>query len=160
MVTVERWGRRKQIVWCFVGMVLSLVTLALLKSPTLAFLIALLSITILLANLGPGVLNMVYPNEVFPTRLRGTGVGFAGSVSRIGSILGVLVFPVLVQQWGMAQATWLFAVIAILGLITSVILAPETKGRSMEELEQLANNGWRDSAGEKVFYGPYQVTKS
>lgn len=144
---------------CFIGMVIALVTLALLKDPGLPFLIALLSVTILLANLGPGVLNMVYPNEMFPTRLRGTGVGFAGSVSRIGSILGVLVFPVLVEQWGMARATWLFAGVAIIGLVTAWILAPETRGRSMDELEDLANNGWRDDAGNKVVYGPYVTSK-
>ncbi len=157
MVTVERLGRRRQMIWCFIGMVIALVVLALMQEPTLAFLIVLLSITILLANLGPGVLNMVYPNEMFPTRLRGTGVGFAGSVSRIGSILGVLVFPVLVQSWGMANATWLFAVVAILGMITAIFLAPETKGRDMDELEDLANNGWRDDAGNRVFYGPYKT---
>ncbi|WP_454294557.1 MFS transporter [Salana multivorans] len=159
MVTVERWGQRRQMIGCFIGMVIALVTLALLKDPGLPFLIALLSVTILLANLGPGVLNMVYPNEMFPTRLRGTGVGFAGSVSRIGSILGVLVFPVLVEQWGMARATWLFAGVAIIGLVTAWILAPETRGRSMDELEDLANNGWRDDAGNKVVYGPYVTSK-
>ncbi|SHJ24269.1 MFS transporter, putative metabolite transport protein [Tessaracoccus bendigoensis DSM 12906] len=156
MFTVERWGRRRQMIWCFVGMVIALVVLALWQDPTLTFLIVFLSITILLANLGPGVLNMVYPNEMFPTRLRGTGVGFAGSVSRIGSILGVLVFPVLVDSWGMANATWLFAGVAIIGLATAVALAPETKGRSMEELEELANNGWRDESGERVVYGNFR----
>ena len=160
MVTVERIGRRRQMIWCFVGMVGALIMLALLNEPSLAFLIILLSVTILLANLGPGVLNMVYPNEMFPTRLRGTGVGFAGSVSRIGSILGVLVFPVLVDSWGMARATWLFAVVAILGLATAVLLAPETKGRTMDELEELANNGWRDEDGNRVFYGPYRTSKA
>ncbi|MFT3889346.1 MAG: MFS transporter [Arachnia sp.] len=157
MYTVERLGRRRQIIWCFVGMVIALIVLAVWQQPTLALLIVLLSVTILLANLGPGVLNMVYPNEMFPTRLRGSGVGFAGSVSRIGSILGVLVFPILVTSWGMNNATWLFAVVGIIGLITSIFLAPETKGRSMEELEELANNGWCDDKGERVFYGPYHT---
>lgn len=148
--------QRRQMIWCFVGMVVARVILALWQEPTLALLVVLLSITILLANLGPGVLNMVYPNEMFPTRLRGTGVGFAGSVSRIGSILGVLVFPVLVGAWGMANATWLFAVVAIIGMLTAVALAPETKGRSLEELEELANIGWRDENGERVVYGSYR----
>lgn len=157
MFTVERWGRRRQMVWCFAGMVVSLVVLALWTDPTLIFLVVLLAVTILLANLGPGVLNMVYPNEMFPTRLRGSGVGFAGSVSRIGSILGVLVFPVLVQSWGMARATWLFAGVAIIGLVTAFALAPETKGRSMEELEELADNGWRDEDGNRVVYGGFRT---
>lgn len=150
MYTVERFGRRKQIIWCFVGMIIVLVTLALTKDPNLAALTVLLSVAILLANLGPGVLNMVYPNELFPTRLRGSGVGFAGSISRIGAILGVTIFPVLVKTWGVSNATWLFAGVAIFGLIISVWLAPETMGKSLEELEDLAERGWKDSNGNRV----------
>ncbi|MDO4664594.1 MAG: MFS transporter [Actinomycetaceae bacterium] len=78
--------RRPQIIWCFVGMIAVLCTLALVDYPSLELLIVLLSVAILLANLGPGVLNMVYPNELFPTRMRASGVGFAGSISRIGAI--------------------------------------------------------------------------
>ncbi|MFP7697154.1 MFS transporter [Trueperella sp. LYQ143] len=155
MFTVERFGRRKQILSCFALMIIALVTLALWTKPPLVPLIIMLSVTILAANLGPGVLNMVYPNEMFPTRLRGTGVGFAGSVSRIGSILGVLVFPLLVTNWGMNKATWLFAGVAIIGMIISFFLAPETKGRSIAEVDQLADNGWRDRFGNRVFYGTY-----
>lgn len=153
MYTVERVGRRKQIIVCLAGMVVSLIILSVWRDPSLVPLIILLAVTILLANLGPGVLNMVYPNEMFPTRLRGSGVGFAGSVSRIGSILGVLVFPVMVQAWGMNNATWLFAGVAAIGLIASIMLAPETKGRNLEELEELANNGWRAKNGDRIFYG-------
>jgi putative MFS transporter len=156
MLTIERVGRRKQILYCFTGMVIALIIFALWKDPSLVPLMLLLSITILLANLGPGVLNMVYPNEMFPTRLRGQGVGFAGSVSRIGSLLGVLVFPVLVGSWGVQNATWLFAGVALVGLIGSFFLAPETQGRSLDELEVLANNGWKNAAGERVFYGKYE----
>lgn len=142
MYSVEHIGRRKQIIWCFVGMVVVLAALALTEAPSMTALIVLLSVAILLANLGPGVLDMVYPNELFPTRLRASGTGFAGSVSRIGAILGVSVFPMMVQTWGMSHSTWLFAGVALFGLVISVLLAPETKGKSLEELEHLAETGW------------------
>ncbi len=153
---VTEWlGRRRQIIYCFVGMTIALIVLALWTAPGLVPMIILLSVTILLANLGPGVLNMVYPNEMFPTRLRGSGVGFAGSVSRIGSILGVLVFPILVASWGMQTATWLFVGVCVIGLIGSLALAPETRGRSLDELERLANNGWRDVNDKPVYYSAF-----
>ncbi|WIK64393.1 MFS transporter [Gleimia hominis] len=155
MYAVEAFGRRKLIISCFCVMVAALVTLALWSTPGLLVLVLLLSVTILMANMGPGVLNMVYPNEMFPTRLRGSGVGFAGSVSRIGSILGVLLFPVLVGTWGMQNATWLFVGVALVGTVVSITLAPETKGRSLDELENLADHGWRDKEGKMVFYGEY-----
>lgn len=47
MYTVERFGRRKQIIWCFVGMILVLVTLAVTENPNLAALTVLLSVAIL-----------------------------------------------------------------------------------------------------------------
>lgn len=153
---VTEWlGRRRQIIYCFAGMIVALIILALWTAPSLVPMIILLSVTILLANLGPGVLNMVYPNEMFPTRLRGSGVGFAGSISRFGSILGVLVFPILVVSWGMQTATWLFVGVCVMGLIVSIALAPETRGRSLDELEQLANNGWRDINGKPVYHSAF-----
>jgi putative MFS transporter len=142
MYSVEHIGRRRQIIWCFAGMVIVLVLLAITRNPALFALIILLSLAILLANLGPGVLDMVYPNELFPTRLRASGTGFAGSVSRIGSILGVAVFPAMVAAWGFSSATWLFVAVAVFGLVISVFLAPETKGKTLEELEAQANEGW------------------
>ncbi|WP_081675465.1 MFS transporter [Propionimicrobium lymphophilum] len=146
MYTVEKIGRRPQIIWCFVGMIVVLSALALMPNPSIGVLIFLLSAAILLANLGPGVLDMVYPNELFPTRLRASGTGFAGSISRIGAILGVSIFPMMVENWGMASSTWLFAGVAVIGLVVSLFLAPETKGKSLEELEVLANNGWKKPA--------------
>lgn len=142
MYSVERIGRRKQMLWAFLGMVIVLTALALGAGQNFAVLVVLLSIAILLANLGPGVLNMVYPNEMFPTRLRASGVGFAGSISRIGAILGVSVFPSLAATWGLARSTWLFAGVAIFGMVVAFFLAPETKGKSLDELEELANAGW------------------
>ena len=143
MYTVEKVGRRPQMLWCFVGMIVVLGALALITDPSVGVLIVLLAFAILLANLGPGVLDMVYPNELFPTRLRASGTGFAGSVSRIGAILGVGVFPAMVENWGMSRATWLFAGVAVFGLVVSYFLAPETKGKTLEELEALANSGWK-----------------
>lgn len=145
MYTVEKFGRRKQIIWCFVGMIIAISIIAITKDPHLLAITILLSLAILLANLGPGVLNMVYPNELFPTRLRASGVGFAGSVSRVGAILGVTVFPTLVANWGVSNSTWIFAGVALFGLVISIWLAPETMGKSLEEIEELAENGWKTS---------------
>lgn len=134
MNLVDRIGRRPLIIVSFAGLTAALVVLALTIEPTLAFLIALFSVAVLFANAGGGVLNFVYPTELFPTSIRATGSGVATSVSRIGSILGVLVFPNVVALWGNNAALWFFAAIGAAGLIICVFLAPETKGRSLEEI--------------------------
>lgn len=131
---VERWGRRPLIISAFAGLTGALVLLALVPSPVLALLIGLFALAELFANAGPGVLDMVYPTELYPTRVRAAGTGLATAVSRVGAVLGILVFPTIVASWGLSRALWLFVGAALLGLIVSLVLAPETRGRRLEEL--------------------------
>ena len=55
-------------------------------------------------------------------------------MSRFGSILGVLVFPNVVKAWGQNSAIWIFAAVGAVGTIICIALAPETKNRTLEEL--------------------------
>ncbi|MDM5200226.1 MFS transporter [Fictibacillus enclensis] len=136
---VERIGRRPLIITSFTGLSIALIILALNPHPTMAFLVILFSLAVLFANMGGGILNFVYPTELFPTSIRASASGLATGVSRIGSILGILVFPNLVAAWGNSKALWFFAVISMAGLIVSVLLAPETKGKNLEELNNELN---------------------
>lgn len=133
---VDGWGRRPLLITSFTGLTAGLVILTMNPHPTLWFLVALFSIAVLFANMGGGILNFVYPTELFPTNIRGTASGFATAVSRIGSILGVLVFPNLVALWGNRIALGFFAIVALAGLIITVALAPETKGQTLENINQ------------------------
>ncbi|MCM3005936.1 MFS transporter [Priestia koreensis] len=131
---VERIGRRPLIITSFTGLSLALIVLALNPAPSFQFLVILFSLAVLFANMGGGILNFVYPTELFPTGIRASASGLATGVSRIGSIMGILVFPNLVATWGNSKALWFFAGISLIGLIISGILAPETKGKNLEEL--------------------------
>jgi putative MFS transporter len=131
---VEKIGRRPLLLTSFAGLSLALIVLALNPNPTMIFLVILFSLAVLFANMGAGILNFVYPTELFPTGIRASASGFATSFSRIGSILGIFVFPNLVAAWGNNIALWFFAVISLVGLAISAMLAPETKGKNLEEL--------------------------
>ncbi|MFC4619162.1 MFS transporter [Camelliibacillus cellulosilyticus] len=133
---VDNWGRRPLIITSFAGLTLGLILLAINPSPTLVFLVILFSAAVLFANMGGGILNFVYPTELFPTGIRAGAAGFATSISRIGSVLGTLVFPNFVAWWGNSAALWFFAVIGFCGLVISLALAPETKGKRLEEINQ------------------------
>lgn len=141
MNLVDSWGRRPLIIASFSGLTAALIVLASVVGPSFGFLVVLFSIAVLFANSGGGILNFVYPTELFPTSLRATGSGLATSVSRIGSILGVLAFPNLVAAWGNNAALWVFAAVGASGLLICVFMAPETKNRSLEEInfEEPAN---------------------
>lgn len=83
--------------------------------------------------MGPGILDFVYPTELFPTTVRAGATGLATAVSRVGAIFGITVFPVLTHSWGLSKALLLFELVGIIGFILSTWLAPETKGRVLEE---------------------------
>lgn len=134
MNLVEIWGRRPLLITSFAGLTTALVILTINSHPTLTFLVILFSIAVLFSNMGGGILNFVYPTELFPTNIRAGASGFATSISRIGSILGVLVFPNLVAAWGNSVALGFFAFIGFSGLMITIILAPETKGQRLEDI--------------------------
>ncbi|GAA4208264.1 MFS transporter [Actinocatenispora rupis] len=130
---VDSWGRRPVLLTAFAGETAVLVALALLHAPALAVIVVLFAVAILFANMGPGTLDMVYCTELFPTELRAAGTGLGTAVSRVGAILGVLVFPNLVDAWGVDNALWLFVGAGLLGLVVTVAMAPETKNRTLEQ---------------------------
>ena len=134
LVLVDGWGRRPLIITSFAGLTVSLVALALFPSPAFVALVVLFAAAELFANMGPGVLDFVYLTELFPTSLRASGTGLGTAVSRVGAILGILIFPSLVKAWGLSQALWLFVAAGLLGLVVSVLLAPETKDLNLEAI--------------------------
>lgn len=74
-------------------------------------------------------------SELFPLRLRGIGLGTITLVSWVSNFLIGLYFPSLINTIGTAMT---FFVFALCGLIFSLIIfkyCPETKDRSLEELE-------------------------
>jgi MFS transporter, putative metabolite transport protein len=78
-------------------------------------------------------LTGIYPTEVFPTEIRGLGTGFAAAVSRIGAALGTFLLPWSITNLGMTASMLAAAFIALAGAALSQWLAPETKGKSLNE---------------------------
>lgn len=75
--------------------------------------------------------------EIFPTRVRGRGCSIATFANWTTNALSALLFPWFVDRWGMGFSCFLTA--AICGVATWFFwrFVPETKGRSLEEIEQL-----------------------
>ncbi len=81
--------------------------------------------------------------EIFPTRVRGRGCSVATFANWTTNAASALLFPSIASQWGMGLSCFFTA--AICGVATWYFwrFVPETKGKSLEEIEQL----WRP-AGE------------
>ena len=85
-------------------------------------------------SLGP--VMWVLFSELFPNRLRGLAISFAGLINS-GVSFGVqLVFPWELENFGNSLTFLIFGVFALLGLGFLTRILPETRGRSLEELEE------------------------
>ena len=85
---------------------------------------------------GPNATTFVYPAELFPVEGRTTGHGVASAMSKIGGFVGVFTFPLLMAWHGLLTAEMGAAAASVLGLVVTLTLLPETKGRSLEELSK------------------------
>jgi putative MFS transporter len=71
-------------------------------------------------NAGSSVLQWVYPNELFPSEVQATGIGFATAMSRIGAAGGTFALPVMLSAWELGPAMIVFAAICGIGLLVSI----------------------------------------
>ncbi len=74
-------------------------------------------------------------SEIFPNRIRGAAMAVAAVALWIGNFSLTFTFPAIKENLGWTLNFWLYAVICILGFIVIVFKLPETKGKSLEEIE-------------------------
>jgi len=84
-------------------------------------------------SLGP--VMWVLFSELFPNRIRGVAISFVGLINSTVSFIVQLVFPWELENFGASTTFLIYGVFAIIGLIFIMRVLPETKGRSLEELE-------------------------
>ena len=84
-------------------------------------------------SLGP--VMWVLFSELFPNRIRGIAISFCGLINSSVSFMVQLVFPWELENFGPATTFLIYGSFAIVGLIFVMKVLPETKGRSLEELQ-------------------------
>lgn len=85
-------------------------------------------------SLGP--VMWVLLSEIFPNRVRGLAISCVGLVNSTVCFLAQLVFPWQMEHLGGAQTFLIYAVFAVLGVALLARILPETRGRSLEEIEE------------------------
>ncbi len=78
-----------------------------------------------------------YSPENFPTRVRGTGVGFAGAVGRLGGILGPAVVGFIYAKAGVMWVLHINMALLVIAVVLMLILGTETKGKTLEEISEI-----------------------
>lgn len=83
-----------------------------------------------------GPVMWVLFSELFPNRIRAVAISFVGFVNSGVSFLVQLIFPWELANLGNAVTFFIYGLFAVIGLLIIARLLPETKGKSLEEIEQ------------------------
>ena len=147
MATIDRLGRRVLLGIGLTGIAVSMLTLAWafgsaeigadgapvdLNAQLVLF--GILGFVACFAmSLGP-VMWVLFA-ELFPNRVRGLAISFVGPINSIVAFLVTLVFPLELEVLGPATTFLIYGCIAVIGLIVVLRILPETRGRTLEQLE-------------------------
>jgi sugar porter (SP) family MFS transporter len=137
MYLIDRVGRKPLMMSAFAGMAVSLVGMAAaihVEASGLAVLILVLVYVACFA-VGIGTGTWVLMSEICPTRVRGRAMSIATLFLWCGTLLVTLTFLSLVRILTTPGAFLLYAVICVAAFLFVKLVIPETKGRSLEEIE-------------------------
>jgi MFS transporter, SP family, major inositol transporter len=139
---LDKVGRRPMMLTGLIGTTSALLLIGILSfmlegSAALPYVMLTLTVTFLAFMQGAiGPVLWVTLSEIFPLRLRGFGMGISVFFLWITNFLIGLSFPIMLDKVGLSGTFLAFAAIGIVSLIFIFKYLPETKGRSLEEIEE------------------------
>lgn len=86
-------------------------------------------------SLGPVTWAML--SEIFPNRIRGLAISIAGTFNALVSATVITIFPAELAKFGTGITFIIFAVLCAFGLLFVIKFVPETKGKSLEEIQEM-----------------------
>ncbi|GJP40281.1 hypothetical protein CLOM_g24564 [Closterium sp. NIES-68] len=170
---LDNFGRRPLLLVSTAGMTAALLTqaLAFLKLPTIAdidmdttattgvpaaAIVAFTGICVYVAffSIGIGPINWLYTSEIFPLRLRAQATGIGTAVNRIASGVVAMTFLSLADATGSpAGPFFMFAGVGVVGFVFFYFFAPETRGKSLEQIVRMFEKGtyaWVKEAPDEI----------
>jgi sugar porter (SP) family MFS transporter len=140
MNLMDRLGRRPLLLWGLGGMILMLLVLAGgfawgAHGAVAYFTVASVAAYVGCFAIGLGPVFWLLISEIFPLAVRGRGMSVASVANWGMNFVVTLVFPPLVAALGSASAFLVFAVLSVCAFIFTWAEVPETRGRSLEEIE-------------------------
>ena len=142
LFVVDRVGRRTPLIVGAIGMAAAMAVLAILfystgfkGNGTGWIAIVALAFYKTSYSLSWGGLVWILLGEMFPLRVRGPAMGVATLLNWTGNFLVALLFPTLLGT-GTGTVFVLFGSLCLLACVFAIFFIPETKGSSLEELEE------------------------
>jgi SP family galactose:H+ symporter-like MFS transporter len=143
MWLIDRVGRRPLLLTGIAGMIVTLGALGVLFNTRsdiagwAAVLTLMAYVAFFAISLGPIFWLLI--SEIYPLQIRGLAEGTAAATNWIFNLLVSITFLTLVEHIGPSHTFWLYGVLALAAWLFSYYVVPETKGRSLEEIER----SWR-----------------
>jgi MFS transporter, SP family, galactose:H+ symporter len=141
MRLLDRMGRRPLLLIGIGAMVPTLAALGLVfrnQAPTeTSAALAVISMMVYVAAfaIGLGPIFWLLISEIYPLRIRSSTEGLSAAFNWGSNLVVSLTFLTLVQILGASRTFWLYGLFAVAAWIFSYCLVPETKGRTLEEIE-------------------------
>ncbi|KAI0808764.1 hexose transporter [Xylaria sp. FL0064] len=152
LFTIDLWGRRTLLLATFPNMAWTLLAAGLSfyipeESRAHIGLIALfIYLFVAFYAPGEGPVAFVYSSEVFPLSHREVGMSWAVATNNFWAVIVALTFPALLQGIGPEGTFGLFAGLNVVCFVAIFLFLPETKQRSLEELDVVFNMSTRRHA--------------
>jgi len=146
MFTVDKWGRKPLLITGSFGMIFGFLLLSVTMITDSVGLLSLLGVLVFIGSfaMSMGPIVWVLLSEMYPNRMRSIGMSIAVAVQWAANYVVSQFFPVIVESETNNQGFWngslpYFIFIAFILLIVQFTrkYIPETKGKSLEEIEKL-----------------------
>ncbi len=134
---VDRAGRRPMLIFGTLVQAISLACIGLMFHLGIHGILLLAGILVFVGafSLAMGPISWIVLSEIFPTKLRGRAMSVAVVMLWLGDFVVTQTFPRLRDQVGPAKTFWTYAFFSLLSAVFVVAMLPETKGRTLEEIE-------------------------
>jgi PHS family inorganic phosphate transporter-like MFS transporter len=137
ILLLDKTGRRSIQILGFGMMALMFLLIGIIPSVTTVALqfVLLYGISYFFTEFGPNTTTFIYPAEIFPVEVRTTGHGISAGAGKMGAFAGAFLFPdMLASSLGVRGAEIVAGVVAAVGMVLTIALLPEPKGKTLEEL--------------------------
>nr|MBF6628889.1 MFS transporter [Proteiniphilum sp.] len=142
MYTVDKWGRRSLMLMGTTGLTFIYLLLGggyyFQLEGFIMLILVVLAIAVYAMTLAP--VTWIVIAEIFPTKFRARGMAISTFALWSASFLLTYTFPLLNSSLGASGTFWLYGIICLLGLFFIKMNLPETKGKSLEEIESVITN--------------------
>ncbi len=141
MQLIDRVGRRPLLLVSLAGMAVSLFVLGLAFAlPQLAGSLGWIAVIGLMTYVGSfavglGPVFWLMLSEIYPLRMRGRAMSVGTVANWSANLIVALSFLTLTRALGRAPTFWLYGVVSVGAWVFAFFLVPETKGRSLEDIE-------------------------